>query len=490
MAQHLDTTPDSYVSFWSVHGAKRSRSYCCRFVAGNASPGSSTIWKTRLWLTSHRGLATATIQPQHVRAAMLSKQCQQVLAVPVCSSSSNTAHRRGSTPAGFSWTVNSMVLTSASSDSSAVSSRANSRLALLDSSAIVEEDTAGAAAPAAAGGGISLTHKVEVFAAVTLEVIETPLTAGMCSVGGHMLASPATAAPGKPVVHATAVSPESQAVPGPANTASTESDSFAAAGSMDWWTLFGSLGLQVAAYGVLAVASLLQLSSSPFLAVLQLLLLTVLAAKALHSAYRREIGLDSINSSDSCNETNINAVTGGSPFPTAAADLAAAGNSFNPSDDPRMACCGWSIRLVAGDVISNPSPYLQLQISMATADEGLVKLRQRIASLSVSCGGAVAQLPAEELQLPTLVSDPEPAWLTTDTKQRFLNLNSSIQAACTQAQRTHKWRAKMHIDNILSKPCPWYSQVLAALPTYLLAENTEDGNAVVLTEVRLRSRSG
>jgi len=78
--------------------------------------------------------------------------------------------------------------------------------------------------------------------------------------------------------------------------------------------------------------------------------------------------------------------------------------------------------------VSGSQPYTVVsslvgcqQVSLARASKGMTRLRLRMASLST--GGAALPLlgmPSEEedVELPVLVSDPEPAWVTPDTKQR------------------------------------------------------------------------
>lgn len=62
------------------------------------------------------------------------------------------------------------------------------------------------------------------------------------------------------------------------------------------------------------------------------------------------------------------------------------------------------------------------QVSLAKACKSMARLRLRMASMSAG-GAPVALLGApseeeEDVSVPVLVSDPEPAWLTPDTKQR------------------------------------------------------------------------
>jgi hypothetical protein len=107
---------------------------------------------------------------------------------------------------------------------------------------------------------------------------------------------------------------------------------------------------------------------------------------------------------------------------------------------------GWSLQLLGADLVANPSRYLQMQMVLARTDQQLLQLRQRMTTQECGSGGcddaataeaaavleqqqhqAVEQLlesPAPQAagsvakQLPTFISDPEPAWLTYDIKQR------------------------------------------------------------------------
>lgn len=81
--------------------------------------------------------------------------------------------------------------------------------------------------------------------------------------------------------------------------------------------------------------------------------------------------------------------------------------------------CKWQS---AVHVVSS-SLFVCQQVSLARASKGMTRLRLRMASLST--GGAALSLPLlglpseeEDVELPVLVSDPEPAWVTPDTKQR------------------------------------------------------------------------
>jgi hypothetical protein len=103
--------------------------------------------------------------------------------------------------------------------------------------------------------------------------------------------------------------------------------------------------------------------------------------------------------------------------------------------------------VLGADLVANPSRYLQMQMVLATTDQQLLQLRQRMTTQECGSGGcndattaeaaamleqqqqAVERLldsesPAAQAagsvakQLPMFISDPEPAWLTYDIKQR------------------------------------------------------------------------
>jgi hypothetical protein len=69
----------------------------------------------QLGITTPYGLAQATIEPQHMRAALLSSECREVLAVPAARSCAGIAAAAGELdsstrrPVGFSWTVASQL---------------------------------------------------------------------------------------------------------------------------------------------------------------------------------------------------------------------------------------------------------------------------------------------------------------------------------------------------------------------------------------------
>jgi hypothetical protein len=108
---------------------------------------------------------------------------------------------------------------------------------------------------------------------------------------------------------------------------------------------------------------------------------------------------------------------------------------------------GWSLQLLGADIIASPSRFMQKQMVIARTDRSLLQLRQHMSS-GQECGSsggcddlapeeaaraaAAGQQAVEHLlephapqaasnfakQLPVFISDPEPAWLTHDIKQR------------------------------------------------------------------------
>lgn len=92
-----------------------------------------------------------------------------------------------------------------------------------------------------------------------------------------------------------------------------------------------------------------------------------------------------------------------------------------------------------GDVTSTPSPFLQLQIAALSCDQQTADLRAQLTAtrsdlaaaaaaaahharaaggIGAAGGAGVMQQQKSVAKLPVLVSDPEPAWLDGDTKQR------------------------------------------------------------------------
>lgn len=64
----------------------------------------------------------------------------------------------------------------------------------------------------------------------------------------------------------------------------------------------------------------------------------------------------------------------------------------------------------------------------------------------------LTRTPSEKPQLPTLVSEPEPQWLTYDTKQRFLLGHPSVAKSSAAAKSAQAWRQKIDADRILQRP--------------------------------------
>lgn len=72
------------------------------------------------------------------------------------------------------------------------------------------------------------------------------------------------------------------------------------------------------------------------------------------------------------------------------------------------------------DVLSSPGPFLQLQIAALSCDWRTAELRAQLTATQEAVEAVGDSAAVEELlpQLPVLLSDPEPAWLDLDTKQR------------------------------------------------------------------------
>jgi len=66
---------------------------------------------------------------------------------------------------------------------------------------------------------------------------------------------------------------------------------------------------------------------------------------------------------------------------------------------------------------------------------------------------------------------------------RFINAKPTLEASQEQARRTDKWRREMDVDKVLSRPCPKFPLMCRLLPTYLLSDDTPEGDAIVLMKV-------
>jgi hypothetical protein len=62
----------------------------------------------------------------------------------------------------------------------------------------------------------------------------------------------------------------------------------------------------------------------------------------------------------------------------------------------------------------------------------------------------------------------------------FLNAKPNLEASQEQAQRTHAWRQELSVDSVLLRPCPKFALLCSLLPTYLLTDDSPEGNAVML----------
>ncbi|WIA20652.1 hypothetical protein OEZ85_005030 [Tetradesmus obliquus] len=144
----------------------------------------------------------------------------------------------------------------------------------------------------------------------------------------------------------------------------------------------------------------------------------------------------------------------------------------------------WTVSGRVPAVLSPDGSSTNLAAS-AGMGQGLTVLRQRMASMNLSMGGAppLASLSITGGGVPTLVSDPEPSWLHPDNKQRFLNAKPTLEASREQAVRTHRWRQRCNVDSVLTRPCDGFEKISATFPTYTLLDNSPDGHAVVLMKV-------
>uniref|UniRef100_A0A383VP05 CRAL-TRIO domain-containing protein n=1 Tax=Tetradesmus obliquus TaxID=3088 RepID=A0A383VP05_TETOB len=448
------------------------------------------------------GAAKALITPQLVRAALLNSKCREVLAVPAQkhkagSSDGKQQQQQGpAAAAGFSWTVSGRVPAVLSPDGSSTNLAASAGMG--QSAGGAASDAHDTAAAGGAGVGFFASHRTEVYAAVTVEVVATAHTVGRRGAGRVFdpdSSSSSSSSSGTPAA-ATAAAAAAAPLPAVAEAAGRDA-SEAGAPSAELGTSSSSSSsrgqqLQLAAYVLLAAMAGSQLSSKPAWALLQLLLLGAVAVLQLHSSSSssRQLAGDRRTTAAAAAKQAAAGSSGpksvfndaGGPD-QAAADAGGSSSSSTPSED--VTCCGWSLRLVAGDVVAVPGRHLQLQIAMARADRGLTALRQRMASMNLSMGGAppLASLSVTGGGVPTLVSDPEPSWLHPDNKQRFLNAKPTLEASREQAVRTHRWRQRCNVDSVLTRPCDGFEKISATFPTYTLLDNSPDGHAVVLMKV-------
>eukprot|EP00775_Hariotina_reticulata_P004845 gene4845-5092_t len=128
--------------------------------------------------------------------------------------------------------------------------------------------------------------------------------------------------------------------------------------------------------------------------------------------------------------------------------------------------CGWSFVLVAGDVLPNPGQFLQLQVAQLSCSNESAELRSQLTFYELT-----------DDQLPCLISQPEPAWLTADIKQRFINAKPTLEESQLVARATHEWRTNCEVDSVLQRPCPGFEARQAVLPVYILGKSP-DGHAV------------
>ncbi|WIA09629.1 hypothetical protein OEZ85_009018 [Tetradesmus obliquus] len=86
-------------------------------------------------------------------------------------------------------------------------------------------------------------------------------------------------------------------------------------------------------------------------------------------------------------------------------------------------------------------------------------------------------------QLPVFISDPEPAWLTPDIKQRYLHAAFTVRGAKQNARQAHEWRQKFGVDGAFERPVPYHTAVTTAFPTYTLMDESPERHAVITSKV-------
>jgi hypothetical protein len=404
----------------------------------------------------------ATITPQLAKAALLHSSCRDVLALPLRpANSSSSSHSSSSAAplAAFTWTVQGSIQSAPGAAAGVEASTGSS--GNVSGAGLSETDDGVGSSVSSAGvsgsaGGLPLSYTLDAFAAVTVQVVRTPATAGTRGIGKVFNPDAPTAAAAAPQAASAAR----------AGQAGSSSSSSGRGGSH--WQSNSSLQVQLAGCVLLAALALQQSSGQAWLLLLQLLLLAALAGAAVMGA----------NSTNSSSSSSLTAPGGAGQQPAAA--------TSNSSSSEDVRCCAWSLLLVTADLCSAPSRHLQLQVScrafcilciplLFSSSKNLVysaarqgwqvclalacmqsetplclpcsshsaplpaaaeprqtlyapKKQVSLAKASMSTGGApVPLLGADSLQdeededdssVPVLVSSPEPLWLNTDTKQR------------------------------------------------------------------------
>jgi hypothetical protein len=384
-------------------------------------------------LSTPLGAALATITPQLCRAALVNSSCREVLALPLHPpehSSQGASLPDGAPQVAFSWAVASRLASSSSTLSAAAAGSPSSAADAFDGSVgsnlsglggTASSEGDGAAVPGSSNGGLTVQHSLEVFAALTIEVMRTPGTAGHRGAGSVLVPDAAAA-------HTQhGVTPHTAAIAAALSSGGAEQQQQQQLQQQQQATgpLHGNhhLQLQAAALVLLAGIACQQLSSQPLLMMLQLVLLGGLAAVAWGSA-----AANGGSSSSSIGKATAEQA-GGQQLQQQQQSAVQGKQESSSSSTEDVTYSGWSMRIVCGDVCSTPSRHLQLQVSLARSSRGMARLRLRMASMSA--GGAnlpllaAAQMAAAQGGdeeggdgLPVLVADPEPAWLSPDTKQR------------------------------------------------------------------------
>lgn len=410
------------------------------------------------------GAAVAIITPQLAKAALQYSTCRDILALPLhpCSSSSSAAPM-----AAFTWSVQGNISTSAGAAAGVEGSTgSSSNVSTAGLSADADEGSISFAGASGASSGLPLMYTLDTFAALTVQVIRTPATANTRGVGKVFEPeAPACSARTGSLAAGMQASAAVQHQPAAVQEGSSSGGS---------WQQNSSLQAQVAVCAVLAAIAVQQSSGSSWVLLLQLLLLAAVAGAAAMGSKGSSVS-SRAGSTPSSSSAGQQAAAGVQQSEDSSSDssedvrccswsimLVTADLCSAPSRHLQMQVRHLMQASVRGSVCrchciaAKPVKYahtsgspatllavplvmchslahqrwllyincvapLSLQVSLAKASRGMARLRLRMASMST--GGAAMPLLAapsddDDMSMPVLVSEPEPIWLNTDTKQR------------------------------------------------------------------------
>jgi hypothetical protein len=196
----------------------------------------------------------------------------------------------------------------------------------------------------------------------------------------------------------------------------------------------------------------------------------------------------------------------GLPAPAAVLTVRVPQAAGEATSAPRRAA--WELRVVGASLVTQPDACVQAQVQQhraaaaaaaaaAAGAEGATAAADRAAP-AAPAAASVAAAAVDRRDLPMLVSDPEPAWLTPDIHRRwaggegqwgeggggrracaereeglpattraahrppfdavhppyprFIQAKATLKASRDQARLTHEWRQRLAVDTILERP--------------------------------------